>query len=288
MKKYLNHNKGSSVSFPNLSNSQQAAINELIYQQQQKAAAKEQHINKPFGHIADVEEENEALLESELKTAAQINDAVSKSLMTTTGSTPSGEVDDEEMETSTTTTGAVEAATYNSEEEIGVDESEPAPQSQHQAAPQQQHLPRAHSHMPYYPPGVDPVAAAAAFQIAYLQQQIQQQQQAANYINQMSTDYNNNSTEEMQRRQQKFSTNRGGSLSYFSDPYLLRSLQVASISSNANLHPSQQAVANYFRENHHLHAAAAAAAAAAASSASSASHANNTGNDTSGYINIYF
>lgn len=204
--------------------------------------------------------------------------------MTTTGSTPSGEVDDEEMETSTTTTGAVEAATYNSEEEIGVDESEPTPQSQYQAATQQQHLPRAHSHMPYYPPGVDPVAAAAAFQIAYLQQQIQQQQ-AANYMNQMSTDYNNNSTEEMQRRQQKFSTNRGGSLSYFSDPYLLRSLQVASISSNANLHPSQQAVANYFRENHHLQAAAAAAAAAAASSAS---HAANTGNDTSGYINIYF
>lgn len=301
--------KGTSISFPNISQTNSSFLKPPIKTPTTTTPSKTTTStsttvsNKPFGHIADVEEENEALLESELKTAAQINDEASKNLMSGCGSQSEivrrddDEDEEEEMETSTTTTNV--SSHHQHSNHIGVigmstgvyDDEEISDEAS--TPPLAASLPHNH-HYPNTNYDANSAVAAAFQHLAYLQQ-IQQQQQQQTYDMASNEDY----VDEM-KRQNKFSASRGaGSLSYFSDPHLLRSLQVASISSNANLNSHQAAAVassssssaanshHHHAHSHHIyHPEAAAAVAAIGNYFRSSHHGTPSSSNSSSLSNV--
>ena len=231
------YSSSSSLSFPMLPNpSYSSKFNKL-----KSDESKHESVMPKFGHTAHVEEENELLLENELKNAAKINDANAKSLYEYQPSANSMSVDDDEETLQESESRKQDA--YNSQHRL---ERASSHYSYEQfAANFNRHsnpYSRLHNFQQNYPQLVDNYH----YNQLLMQQQHQQQQLSQlSQLNQFRQHLNESSLDEAhkqllllqqkeleeQRLQQKYHSSKG---SFFSDPHLLKSLKIASSNSNLN------------------------------------------------------
>lgn len=203
-----------SLSYPMLPN--QLMLNFQKQQQQNQSshiyAESSATSNKPkFGHAVHVEEENEMLLENELKIAAKLNDTHTALLSTNTSSDKSNESSSNEE------TDVCEMPLRNSYSSLFGNRSLLASTSV--ANINQQNLRFGRNHHPHY---------VNQFYQHKLKDRSYQQQKMLQY-----NQYQEQELDEHLIRQKQFQQKNQSS--FFSDPYLLKSLETASINSQPNI-----------------------------------------------------
>lgn len=208
----------SSLSYPSISN----------YPKSNKYENKNSLVSSSpkFGHIVHVEEENEILLENELKNAAKQNENVVKSqnLYYSNEDMDCVNTDVNFSPSANRPLGRATSFQYQHRHQkyfnyINSQNNNPSSISQ-------AHLQNANNHP----------------RLNEIRQQHKQEQQ------QQVLQNNTPDLEELNRLQ-KFSTNKS---SYFSDPYLLRSFEIATIGSTSNINKPSVGVAQHSNENKFL------------------------------------